>query len=230
VISGYLEALSAALSFDRALARRVRQEVEDHLQEAIAADPANDGIAAEHRAIASFGDAQAIAAQFATISVAGQMRKLGIALILMIASVFVAMKGRVAWYAISGGGEGHDLTAITRIIGSIDRFSFWLSVIIGIGSFAYVVGRPVPILVDGRYRKQLRCALVSCLAAIAPLVLAVTSDGVLTTIRLMRAELCAWSLVPIGTMTVEIACVGVLVIHFVIMRRRTVSAFSLCAP
>jgi len=229
VISGYLETLSAALSFDRALAQRVRQEVEDHLQQAIAADPSNGGIAAEHRAIAEFGDAQAIAAQFATLSVAEQMRKLGIALILMIAGVFVAMKGRIAWYAVTGGDLGHDMTPVTRIVGSIDRYSFWLSVIIGTGSFAYVVGRPVPTLVDARYRKQLRCILVSCLAAIAPLVLSVISDGVLTAIRL-GAELCAWSLVPIGTMVIEIGCVGILVFHFWIMRSRTVFAVSLLAP
>jgi hypothetical protein len=230
VISGYLEMLSAALSFDRALAQRVRQEVEDHLQEAIAADASNSGIAAEHRAIAEFGDAQAIAAQFAMISVAEQMRKLGIVLILVIASVFVAMKARIAWYAVTGGGVGHDMTPVARIVGSVDRYSFWLSVVIGIGSFAYVVGRPIPTFVDGRYRKQLRRVLVSCLAAIPPLVVSVVSDGVLTTIQLVGAELCAWSLVPIGTMAIEIACVGILVFHFWIMRLRTVSAASLHAP
>jgi hypothetical protein len=230
VISGYLETLSAALSFDQALAQRVRQEVEDHLQQAIAADPSNGGIAAERRAIAEFGDAQAIAAQFATISVAKQMRKLGITLILVIASVFVAMKGRIAWYAITGGGAGHDMTAVTTMVASIDRYSFWLSVIIGTGSFAYVLGRPIPALVDVQYRKQLRCVLVSCLAAIAPLVLSVISDGVLTAIPLVEAELCAWSLVPIGTMAIEIACVGILVFHFWIMRLRTVSAASMHAP
>jgi len=227
VISEYLDTLSAALSFDQALARRVRQEVEDHLQQAIAADPSNGGIAAEHRAIAEFGDARAIAAQFATLSVAEQMRKLGIALILMIAGVFVAMKGRIAWYAITGGDLGHDMTPVTKIIGSIDRYSFWLSAIIGTVSFAYVMGRPIPTLVDAQYRKQLRCILVSCLAAVTPLVLSVVSDGALTAIRLMGAELCSWSLVPIGTMAIEIACVGILVFHLWITRSRTVSAVSL---
>jgi len=39
------------------------------------------------------------------------MRKLGITLILVIASIFVAMKGRIAWYAIMGGGAGHYMTS-----------------------------------------------------------------------------------------------------------------------
>src|SRR5262249_13887715 len=141
VISGYLEKLSAALSFDRALAQRVRQEVEDHLQQAIATDPSNGGIAAEQRAIAEFGDPQALAAQFAMISVAKHTRKLGIALILVIVGIFMAMKGRVAWYAVTGGELGHDMTPLARIVGSMDRYSFWLSVIIGSGSFAYGVAR-----------------------------------------------------------------------------------------
>jgi hypothetical protein len=227
VISGYLETLSAALSFDRALAQRVRQEVDDHLRQAIATDPSNGRVAAEQRAIAKFGDPQALAAQFAMISVAEQTRKLGTALILVIAGIFVAMKGRVAWYAVTGGDLGHDMAPLARIAGSTDRYSFWLSVIIGSGSFAYAVGRPNPTVVDARYRKQLRCVLLSCLAAIAPLVLAVISDGVLTALRLVGAELDAWSLVPIATMAIEITCVGIVVFH--LWRLRIASIVSLHA-
>jgi HAAS len=228
VISGYLEKLSVALSFDRALAQRVRQEVEDHLQQAIAKDPSNGGIAAEQRAIAELGDPQALAAQFAMISVAEQTRKLGIALILVIAGIFVAMKGRVAWYAVTSGDLGHDMTPLAKIVGSMDRYSFWLSVIIGSGSFAYGVGRPIPTLVDARYRKHLRCVLLSCLAAIAPLVLSVISDGVLTAIRLVEVGLGAWSLVPIATMAIEIACLGIVGFH--LRRLHIVSVASLHAP
>jgi len=91
-----------------------------------------------------------------------------------------------------------------------------------------MVGRPIPTLVDGRYRKQLRRVLVSSLAAIAPLVVSVISDGVLTAVQLVGAGLC-WSLVPIGTMAIETACVGILVFHFWVMRLRVVSAASLHA-
>jgi len=40
------------------------------------------------------------------------------------------------------------------------------------------------------------------------LVLLVFSDGELTAISLVEAELCSWSLVPIGTIAIEIAYVG----------------------
>jgi hypothetical protein len=56
MISAYLESLAGALSFDRSLSRCVRQEVEDHLWEAVAADPISDRLEAERRAIANFGD------------------------------------------------------------------------------------------------------------------------------------------------------------------------------
>jgi hypothetical protein len=39
VIDAYVDALLGALRHDRSLARRVRREVEDHLWEAVAADP-----------------------------------------------------------------------------------------------------------------------------------------------------------------------------------------------
>ena len=63
MISDYLDSLVGALSFDRPLSGRVRQEVEDHLREAVAADPE-----AERRAIANFGDPRVIAAEFAMVS------------------------------------------------------------------------------------------------------------------------------------------------------------------
>jgi len=227
VISLYLEALSGSLRFDPALARRVRREVEDHLQQAVAADLAHRGAAAERRAIIAFGDAQIIAGQFAAIWIAGQMKRFGIALVLVIASVFVAMKGRVAWYAAMGGGAGHDASAMATIVASIDRYAFWLSVIIGAGSFAYLVSRPLPAPAGARYRKQLRCVLVSGAAAIAPLMLAVLSDGVLTAMPLLGADLRVASLVPLGTMAIEIACVGFLVFHFWVVRLRTRAATAL---
>ncbi len=75
----------------------------------------------------------------------------------------------------------------------------------------------------------LRCVLMSCLAAIALPVLLVISDGVLTAIPLVEAELCSWSLVPIGTIAIEITYVRILVFHLWIMRLRTTSAASLNA-
>ena len=133
MISDYLESLVHALNFDRSLSRRVREEVEVHLREAVAADLRCAGPEAERRAIANFGDPQLIAAQFAVVSLAKRTRGVGNAVVLVIASVFITMKARVAWYAVMQCAIGDDIRAVSGIVGSIDRYAFWLSVISGIG-------------------------------------------------------------------------------------------------
>ena len=100
MISEYLASLTAAFSFDQSLSTRVRQEVEDHLRGAVAADQRGNGLEAEQGAIVNFGDPHVIAAQFAMVSLAKRTRGVGIAVILVIAGVFITMKARVASYAV----------------------------------------------------------------------------------------------------------------------------------
>ena len=120
MISQYAELLAAKLRFDRSLSQCVRQEVEDHLREAVAADPAGDTLAAQQRAIANFGDAQSIAAEIAIASLAKQTRTLGVAVILVIAGVFIAMKARIAWYAATQWALSGDMKAVGGFISSIE--------------------------------------------------------------------------------------------------------------
>jgi hypothetical protein len=220
VIPAYLDALSSALSFDPALARRVRAEAADHLRQAIAADGPHGGLAAQRRAIAAFGDPQAIAAQFVAAALARRTAKLRVALVLAVASVFVAMKGRVAWYAASGFDTGHGVSPATRIIAAIDRYAFWSSVIIAVGAFAYLAARPVAPIVHRGLRRQVRQVRLLAMAATAALALAVLSDGLLTAIKMMGAEMSAGSLVPIATMAIEIACIGIVLLELASTRLR----------
>ena len=46
MIDAYLQSLGRELDFDRSLSRRVRQEVEDHLSQAVAADTSGDALEA----------------------------------------------------------------------------------------------------------------------------------------------------------------------------------------
>ena len=211
MISDYLESLVDALSFDRSLSGRVRQEVEDHLREAVAADPRGGRPEAERRAIANFGDPHVIASQFAVVSLAKQTRRVGAAIILVIAGVFIAMKARVAWYAVMQCAISDDIRVASGIVGLIDRYSFWLSVIIGIGGWAYISGRRIPAAFYTAYRKQLRCFFLLCIAATGALAVSVISDGVLTALRLPDAELSAEFLIPVFSMAIEVASAGVLV-------------------
>lgn len=169
MISDYLDMLAGALSSDRSLSGRVRQEVEDHLRGAVAADPRGDGREAERRAIADFGDPHVIASQFAVVSLAHRTRRVGGALILVIAGVFHCLKARVAWYTIMQCGIGDEIRAASGIVGFIDRCSFWLSVIMGIGGWAYISGRRIPTAFSTGYHKQLRRFFLLCGAATSTL-------------------------------------------------------------
>jgi hypothetical protein len=227
VISEYLQSLAAALSFDRSLSRRVRQEVEDHLRGAVAADPRGDGLEAELSAIANFGDPQLIAAQFAIVSLAKRTRGVGIAVVLVIAGVFITMKARVAWYAVMQCAISDDARAVSGIVGSIDRYAFWLSVIIGIGGWAYISGSRIPAAFHAGYRKQLRRFRWLCTAATGALVVSVISDALLTVLRLPGAELSTESLLPISSIVIEVACAGVLVFQIRSITQRATSTAAL---
>jgi hypothetical protein len=224
VISDYLEALGRALSFDRSLAACVRQEVEDHLREAVASDPMNDALEAERRAIANFGDPQIIAGQFAVLSLAKQARRVGAAVILMVAGVFILMRVRVAWYAGTQWALSDDLRAVSGVVGLIDRYSFLLSVVIGVAGWTYVSGRRRPAAFYPAYRQQLRRFLLLSTAATGTLVVSVISDGALTALRLLGTDLSADSVVPLFSMAVEIACVGILVFQIRTITQRKASA------
>jgi hypothetical protein len=213
MIQDYLDRLARELDFDRSLSRCVRQEVEDHLWEAVAACPAANEMEAQQRAIANFGDPRLIAAQFAVVSLARHSRRASVAAVLVIASVFIAMKARIAWYAAARWAIGDDMRAISGLVASVDRYAFLLSVVVALGGWLYIRSRKIPTAFHPAYRRQLGRFFMLCSAATAALVVSVSSDAVLTAIQLHGTELSAASLVPIFSMAVEIACVGFLVFH-----------------
>lgn len=213
MIPDYLDLLARELDFDKSLSRRVRQEVEDHLWEAVAADATGNMLQAQRRAIASFGDARVIAAQFAVVSLAKHSKRAGVAALLVIASVFMAMKARVAWYAAIQWAISDDMKAVSGLVVQIDRYAFWLSLIVGLGGWAYIRSRRIPATFHPAYRRQLRRFFLLCNTAAAALVVSVISDGVLTALQLPGRELSAEFLVPIVSMAIEIGSVGILVFH-----------------
>ena len=75
VISAYVADIADKLDFDPSLSRRVRQEVEEHLWESMSASSTTNGFMTAQAVIARFGDAQTLAAEFATVWLAEQARK-----------------------------------------------------------------------------------------------------------------------------------------------------------
>jgi HAAS domain-containing protein len=227
MIADYLDRLSRELDFDRSLARCVRQEVEDHLWEAVAAHSTGNVIEAQQRAIANFGDARVIAAQFAMVSLAKHSRRAGLAALLVIVGVFIAMKARIAWYVAAQWVIGDDMRAFGGLVISIDRYAFWLAIIIGIGGWIYIRSRAIPAAFHPAYRRQLRRFFLLCSAAAAALVISVICDGVLTALQLRGTASSSELLVPVLSMAIEIGCVGILIYHIRGVSLRTASTASL---
>jgi HAAS len=227
VISEYLASLAHALDFDRSLSRRVRQEVEDHLWEAVAADPSGDRIEAERRAVAGFGDPRAIAAQFAVVSLTTHTKRASVAAMTVIAAVFVAMKARVASYDVMPPLVSDGRAGISGIVLSIDRYAFWSAVIIGVLGSAIIFSRRAPSAPQPSWRRRLHRCLLLCAAATGALVVSVISDGVLTGLRLLGPEVSGESVIPVLTMTIEIAAVGILVFRVGRVVQQTASTAAL---
>ena len=227
MISAYAESLAASLSFDRSLARRVRQEIEDHLQEVVAADAASDPLDAQRRAIANFGDPRVIAAQFAIASLGGQTRKVGATIVLVIAGVFLAMATRLTWYDLTQWAVCEATRPLGETLGLIDRAAFCFAVLSGCAGWACVGRGRTPIAFDPSYHRRLRRFLLLCTLAAGGLVASVVCDALLTVLRLSGWEFSVAFLVPLLSMALEIACASLVVIHIRDIARRTASTAAL---
>ena len=221
VISEYVERLARELAFDPALSRCVRREVEDHLWEAVAADPAGGGREAERRAVANFGDPHVIAAQFAVVSLGKQARRVGAAAMVMIAAVFIAMKARLTWYAVRQWPAPDGMETFGAIVSAIDHYAFWLSVVGGMAGWLYIDSRDIPAAFTRDYRVALRRFSLLCSVATGALIASVVSDGVLTSLRLVGARWRLDVLIPVASMAIEIACACVLAVYHRAMTQRT---------
>jgi hypothetical protein len=226
MIEDYLERLARELDFDRRLSRRVRQEVEDHLWEAVAAGPKGNPTEMQRRAVANFGDARVVASQFAVISLARHSRRASVAALLVIAGVFLAMKARIAWYAAMSWAVAADMRTFFSLVVSIDRYAFWLSLLTGLGSWIYIRSREVPAAFHPAYRRQLHRFFLVCGAAAAALVVCVAGDAVLTGLQVRGAGLSVALLVPVLSMAIEIVGVAVLALE---IRRVALRAASTAA-
>ena len=227
LISDYVEQLARQLAFDRSLSASVRQEVDDHLWEAVAADPTADQRDAERRAISNFGDLRMIAAQFAVLSLAKRSRRVNVAAVLATAGVFIAMNARIAWYAATQWAISEDIKELSEFLAAVDRYAFWSAVVAGFAGWAYIACCRVPATFLATYRRQLRRFFLMCVVTAAALVASVVSDAVLTGLRLSETEVSVRFFVPILSMAIEIVCGGVLVWHLRDIKRRTASAVAL---
>ena len=125
-VADYLDALTREFGFDRPLAHRVRQEVEDHLYEATAAN-GDSSVEAQARAVRCFGEAREIASQYAALSLLRQARRSGAIIVLASGALYIVMKGRVAWYGLMQWSLSDATQPVGKVVLAIDRTALsWL--------------------------------------------------------------------------------------------------------
>jgi hypothetical protein len=208
-IADYADALARELSFDPALSRRVRAEVEDHLWEAAADAFEGPTLKTQHRMIAEFGDPSELARQYAAVSLLSQLQRVRTVMGLAVIGIFVAMTGRVAWYKMMQWQPDPSLQRVTEIGLAIDRYAFMFALVIALAAWVYIGTRRAPPEPDIDYAKQLRRCTALCAAAASALVVAVVTETVLTVSRLVASQLWTAALVPVLTLIAEASVAGV---------------------
>jgi hypothetical protein len=205
-IADYAAALARGLRFDIALARRVRAEVEDHLWETAdelgGASPDN-----QLRAIASFGDADDLARQYAADCLLAQTQQLSIAVALAVIGVFLAMESRVVWYIFTQWEADATLKHLAAIALPLDHYAFLTAVACAVFGFGYLVTRRAPADFHAVYRRQFGLGLSMCIAATFALLAAVGIEIVMTCLRIAAAPVSLAIAVPALTVLAEIALV-----------------------
>src|SRR3990167_4979277 len=125
VIDDYVAALRRDLDFDPPLVRRLADEVEAHLWDAAEADPSGPSPEAQQRAVARFGLAREIAAQFAADAIDRQAKRTWMMLAATVAVTFIAMRLRVLWL----DDFGASMSALAPLI---DRYAFIAALAVGV--------------------------------------------------------------------------------------------------
>jgi hypothetical protein len=226
-VADYLDALTRELSFDRSLAHRVRQEVEDHLWEATAAS-GDASVEAQARAVRNFGEARDIAGQYAALSLLRQTRRSGAIIVLASGALYIAMKGRVAWYGLMQWVLSDTLQPVAKVVLAIDRAAYILAFLFGAIGWAYISSRRVSPWFHAGCRAQLNCGLLLAIAAACPMVVSVIADAVVTALRLLeeRPPVSVF-FIPLLSIAIEVVFAAVLVITIGKTLRNTLRASSL---
>jgi len=226
-IADYGAAIARELSFDAALSQRVRAEIEDHLWEAAGAGAGDPSPERQKRAIANFGDPRELALQYAASSLRKQMRRAGTTMVLAVAAIYVAMKGRVAWYSLMQWEVNRTEKLASAIGVPVDRYAFLAAAGIALLGCAYAATRRVPDRLDWTYGKALQRYMVLCAVTAGALLLPIAIETVLTGIRLYGMAWSAASWVPALTLAAEAVAASLLIHQIFATTRRTALALSL---
>jgi hypothetical protein len=209
-VASYLAALAHELAFDPLLRRRVLAEVRDHLAEALSAQThgAEPTEAEEESAVARFGSPKALADQYRVLSVFLSLRRSGLIFVLAICGVFLAMKARIAWYALAHWDPSARLQTLNAIALPVDRYAFLLAAACAAAGWLYALMLPVPAIRQPGARAALRRCQFLLLAAAVSAAVAVGVEILLNLHRFLEAGAVAAAILPGLSVLVEVACVA----------------------
>ncbi len=225
-VAEYLDALTRELRFDLQLSQRVRREVEDHLLDAISDDASGDPSEAQRQAIALFGDPHEIARQYAPLSLLKQTRRLGAIVVVAIAAILVLMKGRGELYQFLQWRVNADWLGGLGTIAAIDRYAFQVALVFGILGWVYIASRRLAPALNSGYQHQLKRCLLLSGAAGGLLTGSVMLDTMLGGVRSVGAGLSPAGMIPLLSIAIEVALVGVIAVELrkAIQRKALVSS------
>lgn len=204
-VASYLDGLCEALSFDAALSLRVREEVAFHFQEAIAA-----GLA-PHEAVVRFGPVRDIAAEYAATSLTGRAKSSALIFLLGVLTVYMAMRGRVAWW---GPSDLPHLSVIAAMLVPFMRGAFWLALFSGLLYWAISSRISFAREPSGRLRAVLSRAIVFSAGAAVVSAACVAADAILVSIRIWETPWSSESMIPAVLLAAEILLSAFLVRHW----------------
>jgi hypothetical protein len=223
----YVETLAQELSFDSSLASRVRQEIEDHLWETAEEGTGACTLASQYAAIERFGDPRKIASQYVQASMMRQVKRAGFGVILVVASVFLTMMARIAWYSLLHWAFREDLKKAAEVAFTVNKIAFWSALIVATAGWIYIGWRRIPHNGIAAFRKHLRFSLGLSHVASVAILTCLVCDIVLLGLRVVPVGWSPALIPPFLTYAVEIACFAALLLHLRQVIRRTGAAMAL---
>ena len=222
-------AVARELSFDPRLARRLRAEVEDHLHEALAdrAAPHDEKRLAE--VMGAFGDPRAFARQFLATAMLSLARRAAGVTALAVVGMFGAMEARAAWYEWVNWPVSDHIRAANAIGRPVDGFAFALAAAFALSALAFVITRRAPVRFYPTFGREIGYCIKLNAAVAFALMGAMATELVLTSVRLLGAELDARAVVPLVSLMLEVAVAGGSVSYILILMSRCSRALRLAS-
>ena len=154
-------------------------------------------------------------------------RRSGAIIVLASGALYIAMKGRVAWYGLMQWALSDTLQPVGKVVLAVDRAAYILAFVLGAIGWAYISSRRISPRFHASCRAQLKRGLLLAMAAACPMVVSVIVDAVVTALRLLeeRAPVSVF-MVPLLSIGIEVAFAAVLVTTIGKTLRNTVRASS----